>query len=493
MQWTTGTASNGFAGFGGTGATVGVNKGDGISYTQVGRFSLNSSVYDGGAGGDDGVNYLDYECFRFNVSSATNQAPSVSGVPAGNAITIACGTTTTVPLTFLPPEVNQTVSTVINTGSLCNTTSSTTTGATSVASVIITGAPCNLGTNNITFTASDNYNPSGVTTVTIAVTVVAATTTASSNSPICAGATLNLTTTGISGATYSWTGPNGFTSTLQSPTITNATSASSGTYTVTVTPSGGCATATSSVAATVNAKPTLGTITGTTSICIGGTSTLANTTTGGVWTSATTSVATINSSTGVVTPVAVGTSVIKYLVTNASGCKDSVAATVTINALPVVAALTGTQTVCVGSTTTFNSITIGGVYSCSNTAIATVNPSTGVITGVAAGTATISYIITNASGCKTTVTRTVTVNTGTALPIITGTTLTYVTGTTTLSNATIGGTWSSSNFALATVNSSGVVTGVAAGIATITYTLVNVNGCSSIVTTTVTINPFSNP
>jgi len=493
MQWTTGTASSGVAGFGGTGATVGVNKGDGINYTQVGRFSLNSSVYDGGAGANDGVNYLDYECFRFNVSSATNQAPSVSGVPAGNAITIPCGTTTTIPLTFLPPEVNQTVSTVINTGSLCNTTSSTTSGATSVASVTITGAPCSLGTNNITFTASDNFNPAGVTTVTIAVTVVAATTTASSNSPICAGATLNLTTTVVSGATYSWTGPNGFTSTLQSPTITNATTAASGTYTVTVTPSGGCAAATSSVTATVNAKPTLGVITGTTSICIGSTSTLSNTTTGGVWSSATTSVATINSSTGVVTPITVGTSAIKYLVTNGSGCKDSVAVTVTTNALPTVSALTGTQTVCVGNTTTFNSTTTGGVYSSSNTSIATINSSTGVITGVAAGTATISYTVTNVSGCTTTVTRTVTVNAGTALPAITGTTTTYVTGTTTLSNTTIGGTWSSSNTAIATVNASGIVTGVAAGSLTITYTLVNGSGCSSIVTSAVAINPFSNP
>jgi uncharacterized protein YjdB len=79
------------------------------------------------------------------------------------------------------------------------------------------------------------------------------------------------------------------------------------------------------------------------------------------------------------------------------------------------------------------------------------------------------------------------------LPAITGTTTTYVTGTTTLSNTTIGGTWSSSNTAIATVNASGIVTGVAAGSLTITYTLVNGSGCSSIVTSAVAINPFSNP
>ena len=88
MQWTTGEASGGALGFGGTPATVGVNKGDGVNYVQVGRFGLNSGVYDGGGGNIDGVNYLDYECFRFNVSSITNQAPSVSGVPASNTVTI---------------------------------------------------------------------------------------------------------------------------------------------------------------------------------------------------------------------------------------------------------------------------------------------------------------------------------------------------------------------------------------------------------------------
>ena len=38
MQWTTGGASGGAGGFGGTPATVGVNKGDSDSYWQVGRF-----------------------------------------------------------------------------------------------------------------------------------------------------------------------------------------------------------------------------------------------------------------------------------------------------------------------------------------------------------------------------------------------------------------------------------------------------------------------
>ncbi len=492
MQWTTGTASGGTSGFGGTAATVGVNKGDGTSYVQVGRFSLNSSVYDGGGGNDDGVNYLDYGCFAFNVSNASNIPPSVTGVPSNDTLTVTCGSTSSLALTFLPPEINQTVSSSINVGSLCNTTTSTTSGSTSVATINVTGGSCNVGsTYPVVFTATDNFNPTGTTTVTVYVNVIAATTTASSNSPICAGATLNLSTTSVAGATaYNWTGPNGFISTSQNPTITNATTAATGTYTVTVTLPNGCVSPTSSLNVTVNAKPNVPANTGTASVCVGSTTALSNTTTGGVWSSATTSVATVNSSTGVVTGVAAGTSVIKYVVTNASGCKDSASTTVTVNINPTVNALTGTQTVCVGSTTTFSSTTTGGTYSSSNTGIATVNASTGVITGVAAGTATISYAVTNASGCTTTVTRSVTVNAGPVLSAITGSTITFVTGTTTLSNSTSGGTWSSSNTSVATINASGVVTGITTGTVTITYTVIGGNGCSSSITTTVIINPI---
>jgi len=73
---------------------------------------------------------------------------------------------------------------------------------------------------------------------------------------------------------------------------------------------------------------------------------------------------------------------------------------------------------------------------------------------------------------------------------LSGTTTICKTNTTTISNATGGGVWSSSNTAVATVSTSGVVTGTGAGTATIAYTMglgygataVTINDCSLSVT-----------
>jgi len=60
MAWTTGSASGGTGGFGGTPATVGINKGDGTTYIQSGRFNQAGSYYDGDdLEPYDGIDWLD--------------------------------------------------------------------------------------------------------------------------------------------------------------------------------------------------------------------------------------------------------------------------------------------------------------------------------------------------------------------------------------------------------------------------------------------------
>ena len=153
--------------------------------------------------------------------------------------------------------------------------------------------------------------------------------------------------------------------------------------------------------------------------------------------------------------------------------------------LPTPGTITGTATVCAGSTTALSNATTGGAWSSRAAGVATVG-STGIVSGVAAGTATISYTATNGCG-STSTTREVTVNALPSAGTITGTATVCAGSTTALSNATTGGTWSSSATGIATVGSTGIVSGVAAGTTTISYTVTN--SCGSAVTTrVVTVN-----
>ena len=65
MNWTTGSASGGVNGFGGSPATVGINANDGVLYSAIGRFDHAGVDYDGPDLTTDGVDWLDFRCFTF--------------------------------------------------------------------------------------------------------------------------------------------------------------------------------------------------------------------------------------------------------------------------------------------------------------------------------------------------------------------------------------------------------------------------------------------
>ena len=113
------------------------------------------------------------------------------------------------------------------------------------------------------------------------------------------------------------------------------------------------------------------------------------------------------------------------------------------------------------------------MWSSTNTIVATVGTG-GLVTGVAAGTTTISYTVTNSCGIVA-ATATVTVNPAPAAGTITGPSTVAVGSSITLTDAVTGGTWSAGN-ADATVTG-GVVLGVTAGAVNISYTVTN--GCGS--------------
>lgn len=293
---------------------------------------------------------------------------------------------------------------------------------------------------------------------------------AGSGATICSGSSTTLTATG--GTTYSWAPATGLSATAGS--TVSASPAATTTYTITGTSNGCSSTATVSVV--VNPLPDAGSIAGPGAVCVGSSVTMADCAMAGsgTWTSSTPSVATISSG-GVVTGVSAGTTTISYTVTTACG---TATATKVISVNAISASLTGPSSVDIGSNVLLS--VSGGSWSSSNSSIATVD-STGTVTGVNGGTATISYTMTN-SCFSFTVTKPISVNAVSIMPITGG--LTVCAGnTTTLADATTGGSWSSGNAAVATVSSTGVVTGVSAGTAVISYSL-----ASSVVTAVVTVN-----
>jgi hypothetical protein len=96
----------------------------------------------------------------------------------------------------------------------------------------------------------------------------------------------------------------------------------------------------------------------------------------------------------VVTGVTAGSAIISYTVSNVCGA-DTATLPITIDPLPVAGTVTAAPTVCIGATVTVSSTAAGGTWS---SADASVSVSGAVVTGVSAGTASISYFVTNSCG-----------------------------------------------------------------------------------------------
>lgn len=115
MQWTTGDASGGMAGFGGVPATVGVNYGNGVDYFQVGRFDQPGTGFDGPYNNSDQIDFLDNMEMYFNVAgaSSSNTPPMVIAAGICDTIDVYSGDTLksihTVDFTVMvaTPEINQ--------------------------------------------------------------------------------------------------------------------------------------------------------------------------------------------------------------------------------------------------------------------------------------------------------------------------------------------------------------------------------------------------
>jgi PKD repeat protein len=223
MQWTTGDASNGTNGFGGDPATVGVNRGNGIDYIQIGRFDQPGTAYDGPFGNSDQVSWLDNQNFYFNVCNngqGNNLPPIVNSAEVCDTIVLCAGDSLLISASFLSPEQGQNTTASIS-GSVSGlTVLSNTTGNPAMITAELVANAANSGYNNITITGTDNGTPPATTTATVIVQIITTPAISFTMSPPPiqpAGTTVQFTDNTPGATSWLWDFGDGQTSTLQNP------------------------------------------------------------------------------------------------------------------------------------------------------------------------------------------------------------------------------------------------------------------------------------
>ena len=191
--------------------------------------------------------------------------------------------------------------------------------------------------------------------------------------------------------------------------------------------------------------------------------------------------------------LSVGSHIVYCVMTSNNVCQtsnivNSNAININVGNISVLPSIGGVINSCVIGTTSRLSNAIGaGVWSSSDAGIATINSTSGVVTSVAAGVTNITFTYTNSFGCVSTTNTNFNVAPIGNIEQITGNSNVCIGSSINLSNATPGGVWSSIA-GRATINASGVVTGVSNGVAQIRYTLSNAFGCSAYVGKLVSVN-----
>jgi gliding motility-associated-like protein len=397
MQWTTGSASQGVNGFGGTPATVGANWGVNNQFIRIGTFNAPGPVYNG-PNVVSQVSWLDFKSFKFNVCNSINVPPvlinaqfpgytfqpdtcnSINGgvlVPNAQGNGICVGQTISGSLQFSGPENNQnvTVSATGPPGLVANTV----TGNTPTINISYTPTMGTNGPQTITVTATDNGNPNLSTTITLTVLVTSPPYNPTISGPdfICPGGTATLTVNEFFN-TYSWSGAT--TGNQQSVT------GPAGTYNVTVT-LGGCTLSTSKTVALFPLPSPV--ITGNNQVCAGSTTLLSTTLpyVGYSW------------STGAQTPAAqAGTGTHTVTVTDVNGCVNtSPPFTITDYGQPSISAV-ATDASCFGFSDGALAVSFGGANG-SETIVWAHDPTESSFTAAGLTSGTYTFVITDANAC----------------------------------------------------------------------------------------------
>jgi PKD repeat protein len=441
-----------------------LNASGGVSYSWVPATNLGCSFCQSTTANPTST--TSYTVFVTGANGCTNSDTVVVTVNSLSLTAVAANPTIcTGSSTNLVASAGTTWSWVPATGLSCTSCQTTTATPTATTTYTVFGTDANGCTASATVTVTVNTVPSPVATA--------------NPSAICMGSSSALNVTG--GTTFSWTPATGLSSTtLSNPT---ATPSATTTYTVVATDPGGCTNSTT-VTVTVNPVPTATASASPSTMCAGGSSQF--TAGGGV--SYSWSPATGLSNTTSSNPTAFPTVTTTYTVTvtDANGCTNSTALTLTINPLPNLVVTGNPTSICFGSSSGLNA-TGGNTYSWSPAAglssTTTSNP-----TAFPTATTTYTVVTVDANGCSATGTITLTI-----LPLPTVTVAanppTACQGGNTTLTASGANTyvWSPATGLSATTGASVNATISAAT----TYTVVGTssNGCTSSTTITINLSP----
>ncbi|HEU4719663.1 MAG TPA: nidogen-like domain-containing protein [Bacteroidia bacterium] len=229
MQWTTGDASGGTNGFGGSDAVVGANKGDGTNFIQFGEFNQPGGTYNGPATAGSGIDWLDNQSFIFDAcTNSNNIPPTISGLSICDTFHLCVGDVLPLNTVFFSPEAGQITNiTVDTTGVPGFTIVTNSSGNTATLNSFFTAQTNNTGLNTIIITATDNGTPPATTVIPVFIEVLQPpVTTVSNDTSICLGSPpIPIVATGGSG--YTWSPSTGIAcdtcgSTTASPTVTTS-------------------------------------------------------------------------------------------------------------------------------------------------------------------------------------------------------------------------------------------------------------------------------
>ncbi|MFM2286293.1 MAG: hypothetical protein RLZZ543_1790 [Bacteroidota bacterium] len=411
MQWTTGSASNGVGGFGGIPATSGANRGNSTNFIQFGQFGQAGGTYQGPFGNNSGIDWLDNRSFFFNTCTdgiSTNVPPVLIQSSICETAYLCVGSQASFDLSFFAVEEGQSCSIALSPSDLPGLTIvDNTSGNIANIAGYIDALPENIGTQQLTFTVTDDGNPAGVTELVLTIEIVDnnfVPVITSNPDSICAGTCATLSVGSFD--TYLWsTGET-------TPTIQACSPDEVYTCTVTIATCTGTSDPFSVPAASI--IPPV--ITGDPTACIGNQSTL---TANAGYTSYNWSNGQFGSS------ISVNPGTYILTVTNSGGCSASDTFTVTLSPGPEPVISTLDSTVCTGQTT-FLSVQQGfDTYLWTGLAVGDTNQVT-----VGSGSFTVTVIDT--LGCQGSTTFVVTQDPD-PIPVIVGDNITCFDETSTIS------------------------------------------------------------